>query len=136
MKLTYTTRDGRMQVEFEAKTQRDLFEQIASFQEIFEQNTCSAKRNGNIVRSDSTRFVVRESKEGDRFYEKVCDDWDAGLAGYKKSYGCLKKGDGLFPKEMPEKDRVPGLNGWYKFVRDEPVATQPDTNINKEATPF
>lgn len=141
MKLTYTSRNGRMVVEIDADTQTDLFEQLAAFQEIFEDDTCSAKQKGNIVKSDLTRFVVRENKEGDKFYEKVCEDWDAGLFGYKKQYGCRKKGGGLFPKEMPEKDRIPGLNNWYKWQKpdsqDNNTNTGNETKETKvEGTPF
>lgn len=136
MKLTYVSKDGRMTVEFDADTQTDLFEQLANFQEIFEDNTCSAKKNGNIVRSENTRFVVRENKDGDKFYEKQCVDWDAGLFGYKKSYGCRKKGGGLFPKEMPENDRVPGLNGWYLYKKDKDAQNTTQPAQEKEGTPF
>lgn len=135
MKLQYTSKDGRMVVEIEAETQVQLFEQLAAFQEVFEDNTCVAKKNGNIVKSDFTRFVVRENKDGDKFYEKTCEDWDMGLFGYKKQYGCRKKGGGLFPKDMPEENRIPGLNGWYLFKKEQTPqqATQPTT---KESAPF
>lgn len=129
MKLTYTSRDGRMVAEFEDDTQTGLFEQLAAFQEVFEDNTCVAKIKGNVVTSDLTRFVVRENKDGDKFYEKYCSDWDKNLVGFKKSFGCRKKGGGLFPKDMPEVDRIPGLNGWHKYTKD----TKETKEVKQEA---
>ena len=35
MKLSYKTSNGRIGVELEADTQKDLFNQISSFQEVF-----------------------------------------------------------------------------------------------------
>lgn len=129
MKVTYTSRDGRFVAEFEGNTQAELFEQIASFQEIFEDNVCTAKIKGNIVKSDKVRFVVRENKDGDKFYEKVCEDWDQLLIGYRKSFGCRKQPKGaLFPKQMPEENRIPGLNGWYVYQNPDS-----DKSENKEA---
>lgn len=134
MKVTYTSRDGRFVVEFEADTQVDLFEQIAGFQEVFEQNVCSAKFKGELIQSDLVRFSVREDKEGNKYYEKVCEDWDKGLVGFKHSYGCKKKGGGLFPKDMPEENRIPGLNGWYLYKKPD---TEKNTKQDKsEPTPF
>jgi hypothetical protein len=135
MKLTYTSRDGRMVAEFDADTQTDLFEQLAAFQEVFEDNTCVAKMKGNVVTSDLTRFVVRENKDGDKFYEKSCSDWDKNLVGFKKSFGCRKKGGGLFPKDMPEADRIPGLNGWYKYHK-EGNNTNNTSEKKEEGAPF
>lgn len=139
MKVTYTSRDGRFVAEFEGRTQTDLFEQIAAFQEVFENNVCTAKLNGEVVSSDKVRFVVRENKDGDKFYEKVCEDWDKKLFGFKKSFGCRKTPQGtLFPKEMPEENRIPGLNGWHRYVKDENKNEKKEskTSQTKEEVPF
>ena len=40
MKVNYTTSNKRISVEFEGDSQRDIFEQISKFQEVFEQSVC------------------------------------------------------------------------------------------------
>ena len=40
MKLTYTTKNGRISVEIEGDSQRELFAQINKFQEVFEEDVC------------------------------------------------------------------------------------------------
>jgi len=139
MKLTYRI-DDRVTIEVEGDTQVDVFEQLARATEVFGDNTCKARINGEIRTSDQVKFVVRENKDGDKFYEKVCTDWDAKLVGFKKSFGCHKKGGGLFPKEMPEQEkinRVPGLNQWYKIVKND-NQSQPQTQpvSTSEDAPF
>lgn len=139
MKLTYKSSDGRFVAEFEGRTQIDLYEQVAAFQEVFENNVCTAKINGEVVTSDKVRFVVRENKDGDKFYEKVCEDWDKKLFGYKKSFGSRKNPQGsLFPKQMPDENRIPGLNGWHKYVspdQDKKENTKAEAN-KEDGVPF
>ena len=38
MKLRYTTKNGKISVEFDGDSHRDLFEQINKFQEVFEED--------------------------------------------------------------------------------------------------
>ena len=70
MLVKYTTANGRMQVTIEGKTQTDIFEQLAQFQEVFEDMTCT--RNGQT--SDKVFFVTREDDGDNKYYEKVCRD--------------------------------------------------------------
>lgn len=127
MKVQYTTEDGRLSVEVEGDTAKDVFKQLAEFQEIFEDRTCVAKIKDKIIKTDKVLFVVRVV-DGDEYYEMKCVDWDSGLFGFKKSFGQNKKGGGLFPKQMPEENRIPGLNGWHKYLK-------PGDGSNDESSP-
>ena len=40
MKVTYTTKNHRLTAEIEGDSPRDVFESIARFQEVFEENVC------------------------------------------------------------------------------------------------
>lgn len=95
MKLQYTTQNGKMTVELEGDTQKDIFKELAKFQEVFELPMC---KNGKGVESDLTRFVVR-NVEDNEYYEVQCVDASKPELNYAKiQYGCHKKGGGLFPK--------------------------------------
>lgn len=93
MELLYKTRDGRYEVKLEGKTQRDLIEQLASFQEVFE--NIVATYDGVV--SDKVRWQVREV-EGNKFYEQVCYDENPKIRGARLSFGCAKVGGGVFAK--------------------------------------
>lgn len=96
-KVLYTTHDGRFQVELEydAKNQVGFFEALASFQEVFEFNTCHT-RDGKHT-SDNVQFVVRENA-GNVYYEAVCRDPNPKLRRAKKQFGQHKGKQTLFPK--------------------------------------
>ena len=53
MKVNYKTINGRLSVELEGDSQRDIFQEIARFQEVFEETVCGK------CGSDNIRFVVR-----------------------------------------------------------------------------
>ena len=53
MKISYTTASKRITAEFDADTQRELFTQIARFQEVFEETKCGKCGSENL------KFVVR-----------------------------------------------------------------------------
>jgi hypothetical protein len=109
MKLTYTS--GKFTVDFTGEQQRELFEQIATFQEVFDNSTCGKCGSTNI------QFVVREAKDanGDvnQYYELRCKDCGAKLA-----FGCHKKGGGLFPKRKDSEGEYLPTNGWVKWNKD------------------
>ena len=52
MKVNYKTINGRLSVELEGDSQRDIFQEIARFQEVFEETVCGK------CGSDNIRFVV------------------------------------------------------------------------------
>jgi hypothetical protein len=113
MKLSYTTADGRMTVEVEGKSQTDLFEQLAEFQDCFETGPCT--RNGKT--SDKLKFQVREV-EDNKYYELVCVDADFDLRGARLSFGQHKKGGTLFAKKKDKDGKWLPNNGWVKYNKE------------------
>lgn len=103
MKLTYTTRNGKISVEVEGDSHRDLFEQINKFQEVFEEDVCGKCGHENI------RFVVR-TVDDNQYYELRCSSCGARLA-----FGANKKGGGLFPRRKDSEGTWLPDNGWVKW---------------------
>ena len=95
MKVNYKTKNGRISVELEGDSQRDIFAEIARFQEVFEETTCGK------CGSDNLRFVVR-NVDDNLYYELRCAD-----CGAKLSFGSHKKGGGLFPKRKDGDNWLP-----------------------------
>lgn len=122
MKLVYTTKDGRMSVEFEGANDKDLFRQLSHFQEVFE-DTPSANVDGKTVSGGDVVYRVRKAKYTDEkgkekeaeYFEKLVVS--GPLTWYKKSFGVLDDGsDNLFPKRPEDSDSiVKGNNGWHKY---------------------
>ena len=103
MNLSYTTRNGRVTVENEGDSQRDLFSGISKAQEVFEEDTCG--KCGH----DHVKFVVR-TVDDNQYHELRCSN-----CGAKLSFGANKKGGGLFPKRKgPDGDWLPD-SGWVKW---------------------
>ena len=103
MKLTYTTRNGKISVEVEGDSHRDLFEQINKFQEVFEEDVCGKCGHENI------RFVVR-TVDDNQYYELRCSSCGARLA-----FGANKKGGGLFPRRKDSEGKWLPDSGWVKW---------------------
>jgi hypothetical protein len=83
MKVTF--RDSNFEVTFEGKDTKDIFEQLAGFQEVFSHKTPSGNPG---------RFSVREDKENNKYYELV--DF---AKKQRLQFGQKKKGGTLFPKK-------------------------------------
>lgn len=98
-KVTYTSRDGRFVVEFESKSQADLFEQVADFQAVFEQETVCG-----LCKSNDVTFNVRDV-DGSKYFEKKCNKPGcyAALAFHQN-----KKGGTLY-RQYTDK--------WAKYVK-------------------
>lgn len=118
MKVTYTLSNG-LTVELEGKTQTDIWDQLAEFQEVFGDTTCVAKIKGQIHKSDKVKFVKRQDKEDNDYYELVCVDSESPLFMYKKAFGQHKKGGTLFPKRDIPEGCIPGFNGWHKWIKKD-----------------
>ena len=104
MKLTFKIND-RITIEAEGDKQTDVFEQIASAQEVFDNLKCKA--NG----STDVQFVVRTDKDENKYYE-MRDRKE----GYRLSFHQYKKGGGLYlPKKDKDGNWLPS-DGWYKYV--------------------
>lgn len=102
MKVTYKSNNGQFEVEFDVKNNKELFEAVSSFQEVFEQN----KKGGK-----NYRFVVRKVGKN-KYYELLCLD-----DGLKLGFG-LKEDDPneMFPRRKNLKTGEPiGDFGWHKY---------------------
>jgi DNA-directed RNA polymerase subunit RPC12/RpoP len=102
MKTSYTS--GKLTVEFDTTTAVELFEQLGVFQEVFGETKCGKCGSENL------RFVVRTDAEENKYYELRCVDCGARL-----SFGCHKKGGGLFPKRKDAEGNWKPDNGWCKW---------------------
>jgi DNA-directed RNA polymerase subunit RPC12/RpoP len=102
MKIQYTTANGRLSVELEGDGQKDIFQEISRFQEVFENTVCGKCGSENL------KYVVR-NVDDNFYYELRCQDCGAKLA-----FGCHKKGGGLFPKRKEGEEWLPN-SGWVKW---------------------
>ena len=103
MKITYTTKNGRISAEIEGESQRDLFENVNKFQDVFEELNCGK------CSSDDVRFVVR-NVDDNFYYELRCKGCGARL-----NFGANKTGGGLFPKRKDGEGNWLPDNGWVKW---------------------
>lgn len=136
MKVVYTLDNG-LTVELEGKTQTDIWDQLAEFQEVFGDTTCVAKIKGEVHKSDKVKFVKRTVDDND-YYELLCVDGSSPLFMYKKSFGQHKKGGTLFPKRDVPEGCIPGLNGWHKYVKSDskPVSQNTTPSKSDNEVPF
>lgn len=127
MKLTYTTADGRLTVEIEGNSDKELFRRLSHFQEVFE-DVPSAKIGDKVVEGGNVLYRVRKAKYTDEkgkdkeaeYFEKICSN--GPLSWYKKSFGVLDDGtDNLFPKRpSPDDTNLEiGFNGWHRYKKPQ-----------------
>ena len=90
-------------VELEGETQADLFEQLAHFQEVFDESQCGK------CQSEDLRFQVR-NVDDNLYYELKCADCGARLA-----FGVMKKGGRLFPRRKDRDSNWLPNRGWVKW---------------------
>jgi formate dehydrogenase assembly factor FdhD len=91
-------------VTLEADKQCELFEELATVQEVFGQTNCGA------CGSDQLQYVVREDKEENKYYELKCRK-----CGCKLAFGQHKKGGSLFPRRKDKDNNYLQNNGWTKW---------------------
>jgi len=101
MKVKYQS--GKISVEFDCDTQKELFAQLASFQEVFCETKCEKCGSENL------RFVVRQV-DGNEYHEIRCLD-----CGAKLQFGVNKKGGALFPKRKDADGNWLPDKGWTKW---------------------
>ena len=94
---------GSLSFEVEGETQRAVFKEIASFEEVFGENTCGKCSSENV------RCVVREN-DGNEYFEMRCLD-----CGAKLGFGVHKKGGGLFPRRKDADGKYLSNGGWQKW---------------------
>lgn len=117
MSMKAHVRLGQLTFQIEAETQKEMFKNIASVQEVFSEECCG------LCKGTELRFVVREV-EGNEFPELHCLNPECKA---KLAYGQAKTGGVLFPirklvESGPEagkphrKTGKPGKhNGWTKY---------------------
>ena len=104
MKMTYTTKNNRLQIAIDAGNVKEAFKQLAELQEIFDETKCENCGKDNIY------FRVR-TVDGNDYYEMACKDCNAKLA-----FGQHKVGNGLFPKRKKEDGSYDfEKKGWNKW---------------------
>ncbi len=112
MKAHYKTANGRIVFEVDGGTQKELFENIAEVQEVYESHSACGK-----CQSQDIHFRVREVK-GNRYYELRCRHCNAQF-----SFGQNKDMKSLFPKYKDDQGNWLPDRGWFKWSpREEGVA--------------
>ena len=101
MKISYNA--GKISVELEGDTQKDLFAQLSAFQEVFDESACGKCGSTNL------RFVTREV-DGNSYYEIRCLDCGARL-----EFGQSQQGGGLFPRRKSKEGEWLPDGGWVKW---------------------
>jgi DNA-directed RNA polymerase subunit RPC12/RpoP len=103
MKISYTTKNGKIKAEFDSESPKDLFSEINKFQEVFEEDTCGK------CGSEDIKYIVRNIDDN-QYYELRCNKCSARL-----SFGVNKKGGGLFPKRKDNDGNWLPDSGWVKW---------------------
>lgn len=108
MKLNYTSSDGRLNVEVEGD-QKEVFKELGSFQEVFENLECGKCQGSNV------KFVVRtvadqKGKPYD-YYELRCQNKKCNA---RFEYGQGQDGN-LFPKKKNAEGEWRPDNGWIRW---------------------
>lgn len=105
MKVKYNSNSGRLSVEVDGESQKDVFQQLASFQEVFDHSQC-----GKCGCSD-LRFVVR-TVDDNSFHELHCQN---AKCRARLAFGQHKGKDGtLFPRRKDGDQWLPN-GGWTKY---------------------
>jgi len=109
MKVSYTTRNGRLSIELEASTHVELVQQLSSFSEVFEEDVCKKCKSTNL------RWNIRKSKDAKgkeySYHELICKDCGAKLPFGVRDDDTYR----LFPKRKDKEGNVRGKWGWVKW---------------------
>lgn len=105
MKAHFKSRTGRLVIEVEGGTIKELFGQIAEVQE-----TLDADSQCGACGSQEIKFRKRVVQKYE-YYELQCEACSARLA-----FGQLREGGGLFPKRRTEKGADLPNRGWMRFI--------------------
>ena len=102
MNVNYTSKNGRLTLQAEGDS-KEIFEQLAVFDEVFNHKECPANGNEDIM------FRVREVG-GNKFYE-LHDRKD----GHSLGFGQTKTGNKLFPRRKDKDGNWLPNSGWTKW---------------------
>lgn len=98
----------------EYKTQTELWKKLAQLEEVFGEKVCG-KCGGTEL-----RHIVRENKDGDEFFELICQGFDEGKrCRAKLAYGQHKKGETLFPSRKDKEGKYLDNGGWTVYVKPQ-----------------
>jgi len=103
VKAHYRTKNGQITFEVQGEQVKDLFEQIAGVQEVFE-----AECECGLCKSKNVNFRVR-TVDDNKYYELACE------CGARFQFGQNKKGGGLFPKRKDKESMLLPNGGWAKW---------------------
>lgn len=126
MKAHYRAFGGRLMLEVEGATIKDLFAQIGPIAEVLD-----ADQKCGACESPSIYPRAREA-QGFTFYELCC-----GHCGARLSFGQHKAGDTLFAKRNDERGNpLPG-RGWAVYIPsgDRPSSTRPQQALPGKTDP-
>lgn len=125
MKVNYKSKNGRLACEFEGQGHLDVWKQIASFQEVFEEEKCGKCGSDNL---QCKVRIAKDPKKKEKEYqypELLCKK-----CGAKLSYGIMDDDKGtLFPirfersegeyiKDADGKAIPVGNYGWKKYNKE------------------
>ena len=108
MKANYRTRDGRIVVEVQGETVKDLFRGIGQAQEVFEAAACCG-----ACESPNIQFRTRTIEDND-YFELSCQDCHSKL-----DFGQHKKGGTLFAKRKDSDGSWLPNAGWRKWEQSQ-----------------
>lgn len=112
MKARIQSSNRQLTLEVEGATQKDLFAELASAQEVFDVGECGACHGEARL---GTRFQVRVVMKGTKrydFFEHVCRDPKCRA---RFSMGQSTSGDTLFPKRKDNEGNWLPNGGWVKY---------------------
>lgn len=101
--MKVTKKVGNLTIDIDKETQKEVFKELAAFEEVFGEGVCGK------CNSDNVKCVVREN-DGNEYYEMRCNSCGARL-----SFGVHKKGGGLFPKRKNADNEYLPDKGWQKW---------------------
>lgn len=99
----------------ECESDTAVFKFLHHMDELY--GSCVCERNGKS--SDKTKISIRQTKDGDLYYEMACYDPSVPDCHFaKRHFGVIKKpedGNDLFPKN---KDEDGNWKPWVKFNKE------------------
>jgi hypothetical protein len=101
MKAHLRLRGGKLVVEVESSTSKDLFRAVAELTAVFE-----AERECGCCHSQDLQFRVR-TIDGNDYYELFCEDCSAAF-----NFGQTRNGNSLFPKRKDAGGILLPDRGW------------------------
>ena len=112
MEIQYRSASGRLLIKVDGNTQKEVFEKLASAQEVFDsEDKCGVCGKTNI------RFRVRHVAKGSQafdYFELLCHDCNARLA-----FGQSTDKISLFPKRKDQENNWLPNRGWAQWKPHE-----------------